>query len=765
MPCFKLGEGSSSEDVSRQMNGSSNAAPRVGVDWARLCLAAGAVSAAIGLWSATPRASAADGCPNAAVRTQQGSGLLSNCRAYELVNPSGLDLGDVNRAPVISDDGEHAVYQSLGAPDGALGSALAYTAVAQRGPGGWSSTDANFSSVRDITNTMAFNPLMFTADFSQQLNFSNVQHDPDDVDPGTDIYRVDVGRGTATWMSRGMTLPDGEGGIPLVVGANPDITRVVFVMQNQALTPGAPPQAVYASDGTNMELLSILPDGTPSAAAWPAGFGFERGLSDPRTDGSFVAHGGRHPLSENARRVFFYDGPGAGGPLYLRDGSTTLPVSVSQRAGDVGTMHSGVFIAATPDADVAYFASADQLTDAATPGGGIYRFDRGSQTLTQLTPDAGDPAGLQLDGAIASKDLSATYFTSPALLTPDAQPGASNAYVLRGTTVRFVAALNPGDRVARVSADGRFALLMGTAQVAGSSNNGHRAIFEYDDTTEQVACVSCRPDGSPSTGDANLDEQSFGFPSPVFTTPRNLTADGGVVFATKDELVAGDQTPAADVYLYDKGRLSLLSSGQGDDDSFVADNSDDGRDIFFMSRSPLVGQDNDPAELDLYDARVDGGFLVTPASPGTCRGDDCQGPAPGQPATVTPGSARMSGAGNVAPSTPAGPAKRVSVTRLSVAQRSRLARTGKVVVEVAVTGGGTVTVRARGRVAGQTTTLASTSRTIRATAKTTVHVTLALSKAARRELARRHRLGMTFEVRLSGLSRVARTTATLTRAR
>ncbi len=747
------------------MNGSSNAASRV--DWARLCLAAGAVSAAIGLWGTTSPASAADSCPNADVRTQEGAGQLSDCRAYELVNPSGLDLGDVNRAPVISDDGEHAVYQSLGAPDGALGSALAYTAVAQRGPGGWTSTEANLSSVRDITNTMAFNPLMFTADFSEELNFTNVQHDPDDIDPSTDIYRVDVGRGTGTWMTRGMTLPDGEGGTPLVVGATADVKRVVFVMQNQALTPGAPTQAIYASDGTTMELLSILPDGTPSPAAWPAGFGFERGLNDPRTDGSFVAHGGRHPLSEDARRVFFYDGPGPNNPLYLRDGSTTIPVSVSQRAGDVGTMHPGIFIAATPDGEVAYFVSADQLTDAATPGGGIYRFDRGSQTLTQLTPDSGDPlAGLQLDSAIASKDASTIYFTSPTVLATGAQPGASNAYVLHGSTVRFVAALNPGDRVARVSPDGRFAVLTGTAQVAGSSNNGHQAIFEYDDTTEQVTCVSCRPDGSPSTGDANLDEQSFGFPSPVFTTPRNLTDNGGVVFATRDELVAGDQTPAADIYLYDKGSLSLLSSGQGDDDSYVADNSDDGRDIFFMSRSPLVPQDNDPAELDLYDARVDGGFVVTsPPSHGTCHGDDCQGPAPDQPATVAPGSSRVSGAGNITPDGPTGLAKRVSLTRLSAAQRSRLARTGKVVVEVVVTGGGTVTVRARGRAAGTTTTLASASRTIRATAKTTAHVTLALSQAARRELARRHRLAMTFEVRLSGLSTVAHSTATLTRAR
>ena len=83
------------------------------------------------------------------------------------------------------------------------------------------------------------------------------------------------------------------------------------------------------------------------------------------------------------------------------------------------------------------------------------------------------------------------------------------------------------------------------------------------------------------------------------------------------------------------------------------------------------------------------------------------------------------------------------LTRLSAAQRSRLARTGKVVVDVVVTGGGTATVRARGRVAGKTKTLGTASKTIRATAKTTAHVTLALSQAAKRELARRHRLAVT----------------------
>ena len=98
-----------------------------------------------------------------------------------------------------------------------------------------------------------------------------------------------------------------------MVGATSDLKRVVFVMQYQVLVPGAPAQAIYASDGTTTELLSVLPDGTASPGAWPAGFGFERGLNDPRTDGSFVAHGGRHPLSEDARRVYFSGDPDVAG--------------------------------------------------------------------------------------------------------------------------------------------------------------------------------------------------------------------------------------------------------------------------------------------------------------------------------------------------------------------------------------------------------------------------------------------------------------------
>ena len=49
-----------------------------------------------------------------------------------------------------------------------------------------------------------------------------------------------------------------------------------------------------------------------------------------------------------------------------------------------------------------------------------------------------------------------------------------------------------------------------------------------------------------------------------------------------------------------------------------------GSDIFFETRSQLVGQDTDSLG-DIYDARVDGGFPAPTPEP-SCAGEACQGP-------------------------------------------------------------------------------------------------------------------------------------------
>ena len=72
------------------------------------------------------------------------------------------------------------------------------------------------------------------------------------------------------------------------------------------------------------------------------------------------------------------------------------------------------------------------------------------------------------------------------------------------------------------------------------------------------------------------------------------------------------------------------------------DVSADGDDIFFTTPAALVSQDRDGGAVDLYDARVGGGFPDVPPSPGACEGSACQGP--GQP---PPGDERVGSSGGV----------------------------------------------------------------------------------------------------------------------
>lgn len=77
------------------------------------------------------------------------------------------------------------------------------------------------------------------------------------------------------------------------------------------------------------------------------------------------------------------------------------------------------------------------------------------------------------------------------------------------------------------------------------------------------------------------------------------------------------------------------------------DASASGDDVFFITRQALVAQDGDDA-LDVYDARVNGGFQAPPVPP--CGGEACRPPVTPAPAIYqAPPSATFVGPGNPAP--------------------------------------------------------------------------------------------------------------------
>jgi hypothetical protein len=244
------------------------------------CLALGVAGAAFGLF--TGPAAAADSCPNAAVRAQQHATALPECRAYELVNPGTDDVGEVNRMPWASDDGNVMTYMSIIPGDDALGGGVAAISVARRTSGGWTSKNADPSSTGAIgIRTGLTYPKAFSTDFSRALLITSLPMSSDDVDYQEDIFRVNVGLGTGTLMTLGV-----DSGVESVPSATPDLSKVLF----RYTDGGSLGNGLYLSDGNVLESIGgPYPDGnqdlgTPSVA----GAGFERGPGVPGRDLSAV---------------------------------------------------------------------------------------------------------------------------------------------------------------------------------------------------------------------------------------------------------------------------------------------------------------------------------------------------------------------------------------------------------------------------------------------------------------------------------------------
>jgi hypothetical protein len=600
----------------------------------------------------------ADPCPNAAFRTGFAANL-PECRAYELVNPPGRDFGDVMRMVPGGDDGNHTGFTTMVAGDVAQGAQDGSFYLATRTPSGWVTTDSNARLVQGHDRLGLSLVLGYSTDFKTALLDSWLPFDLErDTQALVDIYTLDVGLGTAHLQSFG---PGGNADdSKLLIGASKDLSRVVFNTGGE-IVPGNPTVGefgttpIYVREGEELSLVTVLPDGT-KVAGLPAGGMPDRGIRR-QFGGSGVtagvAHGGSHGISDDAERIFFYAPrfPDGVYRLYERDYTTSPPrtvaVSISEKAGD-SEVHPGIFIGASHDGSVAYFDSPDQLTDDATPGGGVYRFELNApagQRLELLTPASPNGEPLKIKRAIASDDSSHVYFMTSAVLTGDAVPGKVNAYVWSEGSTRFITSFIPhgeneelgiNSEITRVSRDGRFALFTSRDSIDGAANNGHRAVYEYDAVEEEMACVSCRPDGSPSEADSYLVDYPHAPIVNEVTQARNITDDGTVFFSSEDRLVKADQTTYSDVYEYKAGKVWLLTSGQGNRSSFLADNSDDGTTVFVMSPTAFDPRDRDANELDAYAIRINGGFPPPPPPAAACEGEACRNAATSPPPNASP---------------------------------------------------------------------------------------------------------------------------------
>jgi hypothetical protein len=438
---------------------------------------------------------------------------------------------------------------------------------------------------------------------------------------------------------------------------------------------------------------------------------------------------GEHTLSDDARSVIFTDVEA--GQVYLRrnpleaqsamaggvctEAQAACTVQVSApNPGVVDPLGSkpAAFVGATADGSSIFILSSGKLTTDATTGPEdqgsdlyVYRSDSGA--LRDLTVDAADPNGAEVQGVLGiSEDGSRAYIAANGVLAPgatrgDCQVGAltgeCNIYELDGTTATFVARVQPrlsGENATtdlmnwapttvvppaqsaqleqatgRVSKDGRVLLFRSAAQITTYDNHGRLELYRYA-TGSDVQCVSCNPTGDKPSGSASLQgipgndaqlSQAF------FTATRNLSSDGNRVFFTSpDQLVARDHNGVDDAYEWEApdatnpddtchstsqngGCLYLLSSG-GPNPGYFGDASENGNDVYIFTAEPLVRQDQDEL-VDVYDARVGGGIASQNAEPPPpCQGESCPSPPLGEPPQAPVGSQGVS-AGNVKPKT------------------------------------------------------------------------------------------------------------------
>jgi hypothetical protein len=361
-------------------------------------------------------------------------------------------------------------------------------------------------------------------------------------------------------------------------------------------------------------------------------------------------------------------------------------------------------------------------------------------TVDKLTAEKlGDPDGAQVLGVVdISEDGSYVYFVAEGTLTTgenaeDKEPVSKepNLYVAHfedgSWTTKFVATLAPptsyfgarggqkgGDsedwdespalNSVRETPDGTHLAFLSTRSLTGYDNQPAepadctenevsapcREVFSYDAIRGKLVCVSCNPSGERPIGPSSWEERQE-FPTALQGyTPRNYSENGGRLFFDSDDaLVPHDSNGRQDVYEWEQdgeggcgeveGCIYPISDVAGNYESFFLDASPSGNDVFFATEDQLVPSDTD-FHVDVYDARIDGGFPVSAEPPSCANGDSCKGPVSPQPGVFgVPASATFSGAGNLAPVPAVAPAVKPTPTTKSKCKKGFTRKRGKCV--------------------------------------------------------------------------------------
>jgi hypothetical protein len=595
--------------------------------------------------SFTTTAGPESSCPNEQLRAETNSLALPECRAYELVMPAIKDypFGQLNiELAVAAREGGAVAYPTFGAMPGSKSGTQENLNVARRSAGGWVNHPIDPPQFIDPTLLSVPNTFAFT----ENLEFFGFQANPPLADAPEGVTSLFIGNTKTdayTYLGQQSSGDNVYSSSTWVSAIAEDGSHVVFMGGGK----------LYDFTNGSAKAVGVYPGGgTPEYSALGAAGG--SGALRVRE---------QHAVSPDGRRIIWGDGS----QLYDRiDGMETIMLSESHRAVPDPASGQATFWDASRNGDRIFFTDAVALTEDATPGGSrdLYEYSLGSETLTDLTAAAGGKA--EVKGVIgSSEDGHDVYFVAGGALDDDAEAGANNLYLAHGGAITFIGSLADADSAAwgveqstvggqfgmtaRVSADGHLAI-QSVARLTGYDNfdpvseQPTSQIYLYSPDSGSMICASCRPGGAPPAGNSRIRPPYYGQ-----NVSRYLSDDGSrLFFDSTDAILPADTNGKMDVYEWTEGGVHLISDGSRPFNSVFQDASADGEDVFFSTAARLVGQDVD-SHLDLYDARVGGGFPRPVPPPAPCEGEGCRGAgsnAPGGPAAIT---GTFSGPGNPQP--------------------------------------------------------------------------------------------------------------------
>lgn len=450
-----------------------------------------AVLGALAVMVASAAPAAAAECGNEAIREEQHSTYLAECRGYELVSPSN-DIAAHARSRVAV-NGERVGWFTTYPPGGTQTGGQYY--VSARGPSGWEQpVSAIPPQAAGTVHLFACHPVVY---FSPQVSASVLADGYESIGLESSVHpycehnepSLFTQLQAAAMEEAGFKVePEGEQNLyadaltpvpaayqeanltPLAekatnaffedasTGSGDEFTHVLFE-ENSRLTENAPAgEDLYDWTGGKVHLVTVLPEGEPVLGALANG-AIIVNEGDPKSEQGSASYTGA--MSSDGSRVFFE----AEGQLYLRQNpegpqstlegaecvSQTVQACTVQVDAPAG---GGKFLAATPTGTEVFFVdqASKELTGDTEAGSGanLYEYQVDSGTLTDLTANTADAEVLGYSGLGESEGHPYLYFVARGKLTganPEGNEpveGEPNLYLSEGagTSLRFVATLD-----------------------------------------------------------------------------------------------------------------------------------------------------------------------------------------------------------------------------------------------------------------------------------------------------------------------------------